>query len=74
MDLWQLAEQLYAAGYSHEQVRRLRAYAWNEQHIGRSGRKRKPWEAVALEEVDTRPDDVVFRPKTDLSSGISSYF
>jgi hypothetical protein len=74
VDMWEVAKKLYAAGYSHPEVRRIWAYAWNEQHVGRAGNKRPPWEALALEEVEVRPDEVEFPPGTNLSGGVSNYF
>ena len=60
MDHWALARKLYAAGYSHQEVRSIWAYAWNEQQLPRSGRKRQSWEASALEEVEVRLDEIEF--------------
>ncbi|MCC2671666.1 MAG: hypothetical protein K0Q72_4137 [Armatimonadetes bacterium] len=72
MDHWELARKLYAAGFSHQEVRSVWAYAWNEQRLPRTGRKRTPWEAQALEEIEVRLDDIEFPPGESFS--LNNYF
>lgn len=72
MDKWDLAKKLYAAGYEHREVRSVWAYAWNEQHVGRSQNKRKPWQQIALERVDVSADEIEF-DVTDKGE-LTSYF
>ncbi len=60
MDKWQLAKLLYEEGYDHQQVRSVWAYAWNEQHVGLSAKKRKPWQLKALEKIKIEIEDIEF--------------
>jgi hypothetical protein len=60
MDKFELAKKLYEIGYSHDQVRSIWAYAWNEQHVGISGRKRIPWQQEALDLVSVKIEDIEF--------------
>ena len=60
MDKFELAEKLYKVGYEHKDVRAIWVYAWNEQHIGQAGKKKKPWELKALEEVSVCIDEIEF--------------
>ncbi len=60
MDKFELAKKLYDKGYEHRKVRSIWAYAWNEQHIGRSGKKRKSWQLKALEEVCVSVEEIEF--------------
>jgi len=73
MDMWILAKKLYSLGYTHRQIRRVWAYAWNEQHIGQSGRKRKAWEGLALEQAGVLPTEVEF-PDRGNYGDVSNYF
>lgn len=72
MDKWQIAKLLYAAGYEHREVRAIWAYVWNEQNIGRSGKKRIPWQRKALDSIGITPEEVQFT--ADDSGELSSYF
>ena len=74
MDEWQLAEKLYAAGYSHGEVRDVWAYARAEQVLPQVGRKRFPWEALALDEIGVGLDEIEFRPTSRIPNGRSNYF
>ena len=73
MDKWELAKKLREAGYGHEQVRRVWAYSWNEQHVGRSGKKRKPWELKALDELSISAKDIEFGIGVD-NGEFNNYF
>ncbi len=47
-----LAGKLYGLGYTYQQVRSIWNYAHQEQTLPEAGeRKKKRWQAVALEEV-----------------------
>ena len=71
MDKWKLAEKLYKAGYCHDEVKRIWAYVWNEQHVGSSIKKKKKWECEALEEISASIDEIEF---TDYDNGeIANY-
>ena len=64
MDKFVLARRLYGMGYTHQQVRSIWNYAHQEQTLPEAGkRKKKRWQAVALEELQVSPLDV------DLSGG-----
>ena len=60
MDKFELAKKLYEVGYEHKDVRAIWAYTWNEQNVGQSGKKRKPWELKALEEISVNFDEIEF--------------
>ncbi|WP_041672656.1 hypothetical protein [Sulfurovum sp. NBC37-1] len=60
MNKFELADKLYKVGYEHKDVKSIWAYAWDEQHIGQSGKKRKPWQLKALEEVSVKIEDIEF--------------
>lgn len=72
MDKFLLARKLYGIGYTHQQVRSIWNYAYQEQALPESGkRKKKRWQAVALEELQVSPLEV------DLSDGLglkNNYF
>lgn len=52
MDKFVLAQKLYDAGYTRNQVRSIWDYTYQEQTLPVSGKhKKKQWQAVALEEV-----------------------
>ena len=72
MDKFALAKRLYSVGYTHQQVRSIWNYAHQEQTLPGAGkRKKKRWQAIALEELQVNPLDV------DLSDGPglkSNYF
>ncbi len=64
MDKFVLAQKLYDAGYTHDQVRSVWDYAYQEQTLPVSGKhKKKRWQAAALEEVQVNPLEI------DLSGG-----
>lgn len=64
MDKFVLAQKLYEIGYTHQQVRSIWNYAYQEQTLPDAGkRKKKRWQAVALEDVQVSPLEV------DLSDG-----
>jgi len=64
MDKFVLARKLYDAGYTHQQVRSIWNYAYQEQTLPEAGeRKKKRWQAVALHELQVSPLEV------DLSDG-----
>ncbi len=64
MDKFVLARKLYDIGYTHQQVRSIWDYAYQEQTLPESGkRKKKRWQVVALEELRVSP------LKVDLSDG-----
>jgi hypothetical protein len=73
MDKWELSKKLREAGYEQEQVRRVWAYSWNEQHVGRSGKKRIPWELKALNELSISAKDIEFGTG-DNSGEFNNYF
>jgi hypothetical protein len=74
MDMFEAAKKLYLVGYSHEEVRCVWAYAYNEQHLPDAKRKRRKWEAVALDEAQISPFDIDF-PVMSPSAGVkSNYF
>jgi len=60
MDKFELAERLYKVGYNHKDVRSIWAYAWDEQHIGQSGKRKKPWQLKALEEISVNINEIEF--------------
>jgi len=60
MDKFELAERLYKVGYTHKDVRSIWAYAWDEQHIGQSGKRKKPWQLKALEEISVNINEIKF--------------
>ena len=56
MDKFVLARKLNGVGYSHQQVRSIWDYAYQEQTQPEAGkRKKKRWQAVALEELQGVP-------------------
>lgn len=64
MDKFVLARKLYEIGYTHQEVRSIWNYASQEQTLPEAGkRKKKRWQAVALEEVGISALEV------DLSDG-----
>jgi len=72
MDKFELAKKLYEEGYEHREVRAIWAYAWNEQNVGRAGKKRKPWQQKALEKVSVTIEEIEF---LDTDGGdLGSYF
>ncbi len=60
MSQWELANKLYAAGYTHDEVRSVWVYAYHEQTLPEAGRRKKRWQAKALDEVKVNPLDVDF--------------
>ena len=61
MDKFVLAQKLYEAGYTHQQVRSVWTYAYNEKTLPEAGkRKKKRWQAVALNEVQVSPQEIDF--------------
>ena len=72
MTKFELAEKLYKAGYEHREVRAIWAYAWNEQNVGKSVKKRKPWQEKALDEVSVEIESIDFKPEDD--GDLNSYF
>ena len=65
MDIHELAKILYDAGYEHRQVRSIWGYAWSEQSMPRSGRKRVPWEKKALDEIGVDIGEIEFYDNFD---------
>jgi len=72
MDKFELAIKLYDQGYEHREVRAIWAYAWNEQNVGVSGKKRKPWQLKALENIAVTIEEIEFT-ETD-GVHLSNYF
>ncbi len=69
MDKFVLARKLYALGYTHQQVRSVWNYAHQEQTLPESGaRKKKRWQAVALEELQVSPLEVDLSDATGLKN------
>jgi len=62
MNKFELAKMLYAEGYEHREVRSIWAYAWNEQNVGRAGKKRRPWQSKALDKVGVNAAEIQFEP------------
>jgi len=69
MDKFVLAQKLYEVGYTHQQVRSVWNYAYNEQRLPEAGkRKRKRWQAIALEEVQVNPLEIELNDRPGLKS------
>jgi len=60
MDKFKLADKLYEVGYTHKDVRSIWAYVWDEQHVGQSGKRKKPWQLKALEEISVKIKEIEF--------------
>lgn len=69
----EVARRLIAAGYSAREIHSVWSYAWNEQHIPISGKKRKPKAALILEEIGISPLEIEFDPGMNFST-LSNYF
>jgi len=72
MDKLELAKLLYDEGYEHREVRAIWAYAWNEQNVGVSGKKRKPWQLEALEKISVAVEEIEFLESD--SGDLPNYF
>lgn len=72
MTKWDLAQKLYEVCCTHNEVRSIWDHALQEQTLPEAGRRKKRWQAQALEEVQVSPLNIDLG--LDKPVGLGNYF